>query len=162
MIIISDTSPITNLAAVQLLEILHQLYGQVIIPQAVYDEIVNVGYLVPGTVEIQTSSWIKTQSVTDYQKVLELQNDLDIGEAEAIILALELNAELLLLDERRGRKVAKNLGIKQITGLLGVLLEAKQKGLISKIKPVIDQLIINHNFPVSDNLYLKVIEFADE
>jgi predicted nucleic acid-binding protein len=162
MIIISDTTSLTNLAAVGHLELLHQLYDQVIIPQAVYDEIVNVGYLVPGTTEVQNLSWINVHLVSNKNQVNELLNELDFGEAEAIVIALELNADLLLLDERKGRKVAQNLGIKKITGLLGVLLEAKQKGLIANIKPIIDQLITDNNFWISNNLYQKVIQIAKE
>jgi predicted nucleic acid-binding protein len=162
MIIVSDTSPITNLAAVGLLHLLHQLYNRVIMPQAVYDEMVKVGYLVPGTVEVQTLSWIETQPVIDTIKVSQLQNELDLGEAEAIVLALELNADLLIMDERRGRKVASALGITQITGLLGVLLEAKQKGLITAIKPILEQLIAQNNFRISDSLYQKILLFAGE
>jgi predicted nucleic acid-binding protein len=134
----------------------------VIIPQAVYDEIVNVGYLVPGTTEVQNLSWINVDLVSNKNQVNELLNELDFGEAEAIVLALELNADLLLLDERKGRKVAQNLGIKKITGLLGVLLEAKQKGLIANIKPIIDQLITDNNFWISNNLYQKVIQISGE
>jgi hypothetical protein len=162
MIVISDTSPITNLAAVGLLHLLHQLYNCVIIPQAVYNEMVNVGYLVPGTIEVQTLSWIKTQAVTNTQKVSQLQSQLDPGEAEAIILALELNVDLLIIDERRGRKVASSLGITKITGLLGVLLEAKQKGLISAIKPIVEQLIAQTNFRISDSLYQKILQVSGE
>lgn len=162
MIVVSDTSPITNLAAVGLLNLLHQLYQQVIIPQAVYDEMVSLSYIVPGTVEVQTLPWIKVQTVSDIQRVTILQSKLDIGEAEAIVLALELKADLLLLDERRGRKLASSLGINQITGLLGVLLEAKQKGLISAIKPVVDLLISENNFRISDRLYQKIIQVAGE
>lgn len=162
MIVVSDTSPITNLAAVGLLNLLHQLYQEVIIPQAVYDEMVRLGYIVPGTVEVQTLPWIKVKTVSDIQRVAILQNKLDIGEAEAIVLALELKADLLLLDERRGRKIASSLGLNQITGLLGVLLEAKQKGLISTIKPVVDLLINENNFRISDRLYQKIIQVAGE
>ncbi|NEP44212.1 MAG: DUF3368 domain-containing protein, partial [Okeania sp. SIO2H7] len=110
MIVVSDTSPITNLAAVGLLELLHALYDRVIIPQAVYDEMASLGYQVPGTVEVQTFGWIESRAVSDRQRVEELQVDLDLGEAEAIILALELDAGLLLLDERRGRRVASDMG----------------------------------------------------
>ncbi len=162
MIIVSDTSTITNLAAVGLLHLLHQLYNRVIIPKAVYDEMVSVGYVVPGTVEVQTLSWIETQLVTDIKKVNELQSDLDIGEAQAIVLALELDADLLIMDERRGRKVASSLGITNITGLLGILIEAKQKGMIYAIKPIIEQLIAENNFWISHMLYQKIIQVAGE
>lgn len=162
MIVVSDTSPITNLAAVGLLDILHQLYDRVIIPQAVYDEMASLNYSVPGALEVQTLSWIDSQPVSDLTRSKELQNQLDIGEAEAIILALELQADLLLIDERKGRKVAAQCGVKKINGLLGVLLEAKQKKLIPEIKPIMDALIDHQNFRISDRLYTRVLQVAGE
>lgn len=162
MIVVSDTSTITNLAAVGLLELLQQLYDRVIIPKAVYDEMVGVRDLVPGKLEVQTLSWIETKPVVDIQRLQELQDKLDLGEAEAIVLALELNADLLLIDERRGRKVASQFGIKKITGLLGVLLEAKRKKLIPEMKPIVDELITQNNFRVSTRLYSRVLQAAGE
>ncbi|NES86200.1 MAG: DUF3368 domain-containing protein [Moorea sp. SIO2B7] len=162
MIVISDTSPLTNLAAVELLDLLHQLYGKVIIPQGVYQEMVNLDYLVPGALEIQNFSWIETQAVNNQNQVEELQYELDLGESEAIVLTLELDADLLLLDERRGRQVATSLGITKITGLLGVLLEAKQHNLIEKINPIIDKLIAENNFWISSNLYHRLLDLAGE
>jgi uncharacterized protein len=157
MIVVSDTSPITNLAAVGLLDLLHQLYDRVIIPQAVYDEMASFNYSVPGALEVQTLSWINSQPVADIKRSQELQIQLDIGEAEAIILALELQADLLLIDERKGRKVAAQCGVKKINGLLGVLLEAKQKKLLPEIKPIMDALIDHQNFRISDRLYRRVL-----
>ncbi|ELP52875.1 hypothetical protein O53_4603 [Microcystis aeruginosa TAIHU98] len=106
MIVVSDTSPITNLATVNQLTLLHQLYGTIIIPQAVYEEMASLGYAVPGTIEIMTLSWIETRPVTQQNQVNQLLNKLDRGESEGIILALELGADILILDERKGRKVA--------------------------------------------------------
>lgn len=162
MIVISDTSPITNLAAVGLLELLNQLYNRVIIPQAVYDEMVALGYSVPGTVEVQNMPWFVVRSVSDRQQVNELQRDLDLGEAEAIVLALELDADLLLIDEKRGRELASILRINKITGLLGVLLEAKKNQLIPEIKPIMDWLISQNQFRISDRLYNTVLQEAGE
>ncbi|NEP11964.1 MAG: DUF3368 domain-containing protein [Symploca sp. SIO2C1] len=162
MIVVSDTSPITNLSAVGALELLHQLYDRVIIPQAVYDEMASLGYQVPGTVEVQTLDWIENRTVENRLGVEELRVDLDMGEAEAIILALELDADLLLLDERRGRRVALELGVNKISGLLAVLQEAKRKGLILEIKPILDRLISENNFRISVSLYNRVLQFAGE
>ena len=122
----------------------------------------SLGYQVPGTVEVQTLDWIENRTVENREQVEELQMDLDMGEAEAIILALELDADLLLLDERKGRRVALELGVKKISGLLGVLQEAKRKGLILEIKPILDRLISENNFRISVSLYNKVLQFAGE
>ncbi|MCC5599540.1 DUF3368 domain-containing protein [Nostoc favosum] len=164
MIVVSDTSPITNLAAIDQLDLLQELYGSIVIPLAVYKEMVVAGKVVPGAVEVQTLSWIQTQTVADAQKVTDIQtnqDNIDLGEAEAIILALELKADLLLMDERRGRALATNYGLK-VTGLLGVLLQAKQKGFIPAIKPLMDQLMEQADFRVSNQLYATVLQNAGE
>ncbi|NER53148.1 MAG: DUF3368 domain-containing protein [Symploca sp. SIO1A3] len=161
MIVVSDTSPITSLAGIGRLELLQQLYGRVIIPQAVYNEMVKVGKAVPGALEVQTFAWIETQQVSDKERVAVLQADLDPGEAEAIILAMEINAELLLMDERFGRTIALHYGI-NVSGVLGVLLEAKRKGLISEVKPLMDQLINDVEFRVSSQLYTMILLSAGE
>ncbi len=161
MIVVCDTSPITNLAAVGQLNLLQQLYSNIIIPQAVYDEMAGLGYAVPGAIEVQTLSWIQHQQVRNCALVTSLESKLDQGEAEAIVLAIELGADLLLLDERRGRKVASQYGL-NITGLLGVLIEAKHNGLILPVKPVLDDLILQVGFRVSNKLYVDTLQAAGE
>lgn len=164
MIVVSDTSPITNLAAIAQLDLLQQLYTSLIIPTAVYNEMVEVDKVVPGAVEVQTLSWIKTQAVADAQRVTDLQTsqeNIDLGEAEAIILAVELKADLLLMDERRGRALATSYGL-SVTGLLGVLLQAKRNSLISTVKPLMDQLIEQVDFRVSSQLYTTILQSAGE
>ena len=99
MIVVSNTSPISNLAAIGQLGLLQQLYGNVIIPTAVYQELLNSGATDPATLAVQSLDWIQPQSVTNLALLQTLQNNLDIGEAEAITLALELNAERLIMDE---------------------------------------------------------------
>lgn len=76
-------------------------------------------------------------------------------------MALELSAELVLLNERPGRQLAKQLGLR-VTGVLGVLLEAKAKQLIDKVKPLMEQLVSDMNFRIGQPLYQGVLELADE
>jgi uncharacterized protein len=164
VIVVSDTSPITNLAAIDQLDLLQQLYTRLIIPTAVYNEMVTVDKLVPGAVEVQTLPWIQTQSIADSQQAIairESQENIDLGEAEAIVLALGLKADLLLMDERRGRAVAISYGL-QVTGLLGVLLQAKRNNLIPAVKPLMDQLIDRADFRVSSQLYADVLNTVSE
>lgn len=84
MIVVSNTSPITNLAAINQLNLLQQLYSHIIIPEAVYHELTNVGTIVPGSTEVQTFKWIQVQPITNRSTVISLQLELDEGEAEAI------------------------------------------------------------------------------
>ena len=106
MIVVSDTSPITNLAAIARVDLLQQLYEKVVIPSAVYRELTMAGEEIPGSREVQTFDWITVRSVSNSEFVVALQNQLDEGEAEAIALAIELKAEWLLIDEELGRRVA--------------------------------------------------------
>lgn len=164
MIVVSDTSPITNLAAIGQLDLLRQLYSTIVIPVAVYNEMVSVGKTVPGAVEVQTLTWIQTHTVSNVQSVTDIQtnqNNIDLGEAESIVLALELKADLLLMDERRGRTLAINYGL-NVTGLLGVLLQAKRSSLITLVKPLLDQLIDQVDFRVSGQLYTTILQIAGE
>lgn len=151
MIIVSDTSPINNLAAINHLHLLQQLYGTVLIPEAVYRELTDPNFPVAGAIEVQTFIWIQTRPVQDHILVEALSNELDIGEAEAIALALEMKADQVLIDERRGRMVAARLNL-GYTGILGILVEAKSQRLISAVKPLLDALINQAGFWVAEPL----------
>lgn len=163
MIVISDTSVITNLAVIQHLHLLPQLYGQVAVPEAVYRELADIDPPVPGTLEVRSAVWLQVRQVTDLSIVERLQNEvrLDPGESEAIALALELRADLLLIDERRGRAEADRLGLK-ITGLLGILVVAKCRNLITAVKPLIDSMITTSEFRVSSALYNQILDMVNE
>ncbi|MBC6474044.1 MAG: DUF3368 domain-containing protein [Hormoscilla sp. GM102CHS1] len=161
MIVISDTSPINNLAAINRLDLLQQLYGTVFIPDAVYRELTEPSFPVAGSTEVQTLDWIETRAVTNRTLVNSLSDELDIGEAEAIALAVEIQAEQLLIDERRGRLVAARLNLRY-TGILGILVEAKSQGLIAQVKLLLDALIDQAGFWVAESLYNSVLRLVDE
>jgi uncharacterized protein len=161
MIIVSDTSPINNLAAINQLDLLRQLYNTVIIPEAVYQELTETDIPVAGAAEVQTLEWIQTRQVTNRALVEVLKNDLDRGESEAIALAVELNADQVLIDERRGRMAADQLNLRYV-GLLGILVEAKGQGLIIEVKPSLDALINQAGFWVAEPLYKRVLQLAGE
>jgi uncharacterized protein len=105
MIVVSDTSAISNLAAIDRLDLLRQLYGSIIIPSAVYQELISDS-TESVLLAVQTLDWLQAQSVTNRDLLEELKANLDAGEAEAITLAVELNADRLIIDERRGRNTA--------------------------------------------------------
>ncbi|MDV3000906.1 MAG: hypothetical protein N5P05_002512 [Chroococcopsis gigantea SAG 12.99] len=161
MIIVSDTSPINNLATINHLHLIHQLYGTLLIPGAVYQELTDPDFPVAGAIEVQTSDWIQTRTVSDRTLVEALSNELDIGEAEAIALAVEIQADQVLIDERRGRLVAARLNLRY-TGILGILVEAKSKGLIAEVKPLLDALIYEAGFWVAEPLRNSVLRLVKE
>ena len=161
MIIVSDTSPINNLAAINQLHLLHQLYGTVLIPEAVYRELTDPSFSVAGATEVQTFDWIQACAVSDRAIVEALSSELDVGEAEAIALAVEIQADQVLIDERRGRLVAARLNLRY-TGILGILVEAKSQGLVAEVKPLLDALINQAGFWIADPLYTSVLRLADE
>jgi len=136
MIIVSDASPITNLLQIGCLSILKAVYNKIILPKTVYDELCE---MIDQKEIIDQQEWISIAAATNRAVVSQLENNLDKGEAEAIALALELQSDFLIIDERRGRDIAESMGIK-IVGLLGTLLKAKQLGLIPEIKPKLEQL----------------------
>lgn len=163
MIVVSDTSPLSGLAIVGYLGLLEQLYGRVLIPSGVWHELQRGGEDDPRITDVLGLDWIKVRDPTNQQlvNVLQTERHLDRGESEAIALALEVNAEELLIDERLGRREAIDLGL-SITGLLGILLVAKRRGLITQIRPIMDSLIVEANFRIGANLYREVLAAAGE
>ncbi len=161
MIVVSDTSALINLAAVGQLDLLRQLYGNVLIPTAVRAEILSGGPGAPGVLAVTTLPWVETRTATNALLIGALRQQLDAGEAEAIALASETKADLLLLDERHARQVAANLGVK-VAGLIGVLLEAKHRRLLPAVKPVLDALIRQAGFWISHTLYNRTLQVAGE
>jgi len=135
MIVVSDTTRLNYLILIEEVEILHSLYDTVIIPQAVHDEMTNS--LAPDAVRgwiMEPHDWIEIQQV---ELTGEFEH-LDRGEREAIILALALQANLILIDEKAGRVTAKEQGL-AVTGTLGVMAAAARQGLLS-LKAAFDKL----------------------
>lgn len=140
MIVVSDTSALSNLAIVNHIWLLEALYQTVIIPDVVASELAAArNPIIPAILQLD---WIQTQPFTNVQLANQLQQErgLDAGESSAIALALELQADDLLIDERLRRKEALRLGL-SIIGILGILLVAKQRNLIPQVQPVMDNLI---------------------
>ncbi len=140
MIVVSNATPLIGLASIKRFNLLREIFGEIIIAETVYDETVTRGREIAGAKrEILAANWIHVASVKSRFAADVLLDELDLGEAETIILAREINADWVLMDEKKGRRKLTDLGLPKI-GTLGILLKAKQASLIPSIKPEIIQL----------------------
>jgi predicted nucleic acid-binding protein len=153
MIVVSDTSIVTSLIHIGRLALLQKLQGKVLIPRAVHRELVRSHQVLPEFLEVR--------EILDRDMVARLEAELDLGEAEAIVLAKESRADLLLIDEKLGRRVAVREGIR-ISGLLALLVVAKRRGLISSVRETAGQLERQAGFRVSDAVKLELFREAHE
>ena len=153
MIVVADTSAISNLLTIGREGILRDLFQTVIVPPAVEEELRVWHAVLPA--------FIAAQAPRNPVLFPELVQVLDPGEVEAICLAMELRADLLLIDDRRGREEAHRLGVK-ITGLLGVLLLAKQSRLIDRLAPLLNELINTADFRISAAVKSEFMRLAGE
>jgi hypothetical protein len=153
MLVVSDTSPITALLQIGQAGILSSLFGRVLIPPAVEDELLRFHHSLPDYLEIQT--------IQDQREADSLCRDLDRGEAEAIILAEESHAEFLLMDENYGRAIAEARAL-NVIGLLGMLLMAKKAGLVPAVGQLVTELESQAGFFVSERVKRLVLTAAGE
>lgn len=161
MIIVSDTTPLIGLASIDRLELLQELFGEVYIPQAVFDETVTFGRENSKAKQlVSNASWIHVVEVKDRLAVNVLLDEMDLGEVETIILASEMNADWVLMDEKKGRRKLSQLNIPKI-GTLGILLKAKELGLVSVLKPEIEELQ-KSGFSISPLLVEEILDVAGE
>ncbi|MFM8333047.1 MAG: DUF3368 domain-containing protein [Candidatus Methylumidiphilus sp.] len=137
MIVVSNTTPIISLASVGHLDILEKLFGKVVIAKAVYDEIKakpGHGY---GQVDC---AFIEVRAIQGHMYKDFLLGQLDAGEAETIILAKEISADFVVIDENLGYRFANSAGLTAIR-TLSLLLKAKEKGHISQVKPLLEEMV---------------------
>lgn len=160
MIVVSNTGPLIALSRIGQFDLLHSLYDQLYIPQAVQDEVVTSGQGRPGAEEVHTLAWIHTVKVYDTTAVHLLEERLDAGESESIVLSIQLEANLLLIDEARGRRVAEARGLNK-TGTIGTLIAAKKRGFVSKVMPLVDNLRAS-GFRMGEDLYQTCRTLAEE
>ncbi len=159
--VISDASPVVNLARIEALQLLPALYGTVTVPEAVWTEVVVEGEGRGGADAVRTAAWVDRQAVANRDLVRALRRNLDAGEAEAIALAIEMESALLLMDERQGRATAEHFELSYI-GLIGVLIEAKENAHIEAVQPYLEALREEAGFWISDQLYRRVLRDEGE
>lgn len=160
MIVVSDASPLIALGAVQALDLLRAMYGCVLIPDAVHRE-VSADLSRAGATDVLSAEWIEVRQVANLELVASLAAKLGRGEAEAIALTLEAAADLLILDDRQARRAAENLGL-AISGVGGVMVEAKRLGHIAAVKPMLDQMTAAVGFRISPALRALILRAAGE
>lgn len=158
MIIVSDTSPISNLLIINQLDLLRKIFETIVIPEAVAAELKASKSFDASS--FLAADWVKTAQLTDRSFFNSLISQLDPGEAEAIALALEMDARLLI-DEKKGKQIAIKAGVK-IVGVVGMLLTAKDLALIPAMKPLLDDLEIKAGFWLSEKLKRQALELAGE
>lgn len=151
MIAVSDASPLIALLRVRRVELLREVFGRVVVPDAVWHEIAEAGKDKAGGEGFASLKWIDRCSVSDQSLVSLLRQNLGAGEAEAIVLAREAGADFLIMDERLGRTAAKNLGL-NVVGLVGVLSEARRRGILQDADELMDRLRDGAGFWLSDDL----------
>lgn len=162
--VISNSSTLIHLAAIGRLSLLREFYGYVTIPPAVWQEVVEEGRGRAGAAEVQdacSAGWLTVAASKDMALLALLRRDLDGGEAEAIALAVEIGADLVLLDESDARQEAGRLGL-AITGVVGILLRAKLEGKIASLRHELDRLRRDGHFWIDEGLYQRVIAEAAE
>ena len=160
MIVVSDTTPLISLMKIGRLRLVEQLFGEVQIPDAVYKELITNPQFLEEAQQIQNSSFIKQVAIDDSKSVdlLRRATGLDRGESEAIILSDTCPADLLLMDEVKGRQVAKQMGL-HLMGTVGMLRVAYEEKLISydDIIECIEVLRANGRH-ISDRLFKQLLE----
>lgn len=161
MMVISDTSVVSNLLIIGELELLHRVFDEVIIPEAVEQELLALEQFDIDLRAYQEASWITMKVPEDTALVQALRASLDRGESEAIALAQATPGSLLAIDEKAGRKIAQSLGI-SIIGLVGILIRAKENGIIPAIKPLLDRLIQEAGFYLSRRFYHQILRDQGE
>ena len=160
-VVVSDTSCISNLIVIGRLALLQSAYGHILIPSAVWREITALEKFDVNLTEFRNASWIEMIPVTP-EELAELRSfKLDSGETEAIALAKSVKADLLLIDEKAGRDIARKLGIKT-TGLLGTIVTAKNLNHEISVKQILGELKNKAGFWISNELYIEVLKLSGE
>lgn len=161
MTVVSDTSPVSNFFRINQLPILKEVYGALVIPQEVAEELTLLkGFgLNPGEIFLQP--WIEIKATFSTSQFFQPKEKIHIGEAAAISLALEINADYILIDDRKGQLLALKQQLNPI-GTLGTLKIAKEKAIINNVKQTLDQIISIANYWLSNEVYTSFLKNCNE
>lgn len=156
-VVVNSTPPI-SLGNIEALWILEKLYGEVIVPEAVYEEVLKKSDKASSL--ISSAQWITVKKISGNYDRKMYQAKLHAGEVEVMILAQEIDADVVIIDDNAAKKAAQYLGI-NVAGTMGILLKAKEEGVVSGVKQYIERLLDN-DFYVSDAVIGFVLELAGE
>ncbi len=159
MRVVSNSGPLISLARIGALGLLKDYFGEIFAPHEVYNEVCVRGKGKPGAEEVEAAEWIRWTEVKDKFAVQILKIELNKGEAEVIVLARELNAELVLIDDRRPREIAKDLGFK-VLGTVGILIKAARDGRVC-LEDALDELT-SKGFWISREVYEEALRRVRE
>jgi len=158
--VVSDSSPLILYSAIHRLDLLRAVFREVVVPAAVYAEVVIAGGSRPGGAQVAGAAWIRQQPLANLQSISTLLTRLGPGEAEAIGLALELGGIPVLIDDSAGRQLARAHG-PRVFGSAGLLIEAKAMGLIGEVRPILEELR-TVGLWLSDTAYRELLALAQE
>ncbi len=163
-VVVADTGPLIILSGISQLFLLKKMYRTIHIPQTVFEEL-QLGLSYPETKSLTAAldaGWIEVHHLEEnaYPAFKELKKVVDPGEAEAIVLGKKIGCDFLIIDDRKGRKVAVNHGL-QIVGVAGILLAAKHKGYINAVKPLVEKMA-GLGYRLSPGLCTEIIKMAGE
>ena len=159
---VADASVFIALSRLGQLSLLPQRFPEgILVPEAVWQEVVEQGQGHPGTREIASASWVRVQGVKDRSLVSLLGAELDSGEAEAIALSREEPVVAVLLDEKDGRRVARRLGL-PVLGTVGLLIWAKRTGRVASLREQLDILQTQGKFRLSQAVYDEALRVVGE
>ena len=161
-VVVADTGPLIALARIDHLDLLRDLHRGIVVPPTVHAELA-IGSGKPGArilAEAFAAQWITVKPVVDAVEVASITRLLDPGESEAIVLTEQENARFLLIDDARGRRIARGRGL-PVVGVAGLLLGAKAGGTLSEVRPLLESLS-QVGYRLSPRLVAAVLERADE
>lgn len=158
-VVVADTSPLLNLALVERLHLVRSQFDSITVPEAVRDELLAGDSGRDALESLLDSEFASIEPPTREGLVREFRSELDAGESAAIALAIERDANVVLIDEREGRQIARRHGL-DVTGVVGVVLRAAKEGDI-EVEPTLDALR-DAGFWIGDDLYRRAIEAVGE
>ena len=157
--VVVNSTPIIALAKVEKLDVLKAMYGQIIIPEAVFSEVTAKDDCVKDLL-LKNNEWIKVKSIVNFSEKAMFKARLHDGEVEVMVLAKELKADVVIIDDYAARKTAEYIGL-NLTGTIGILIKAKRKGLIDLVMPIV-QVMEQNGIYYSEQLKEQIRNLANE